>query len=505
MFFASFWRQLDARGRVAVGVAALVVVIATIVGAAWVLAPRYQVLFSDLAPEDAAVMTAELDRMKTPYKLNDDGTAILVSAETVHKTRLKLLSKNLPLHGAVGFELFNGADFGMTDFAQKVNYQRALQGEITRTILSIDGIQSARVILALPEQQLFKKRDSEPKASINLVLKPGVTLTHDQVNGIARLVSAAVPDIALQNVTIVDQHGIALTGAAGANGDRDEGGSGSAALDLKKSTEAYLARKLNDVLTQTFGAGKAIARVDVTLDMNRVQSTREELLPSTKDGAAGVLVRERSEGEGGASVALPPLPSSGVGVGAGSPATSTRQEREYQVGRDVKQTVSMPGAVRRIAIAAIVNDSLDPSQIAHLKEVLAATVGYDASRGDTIAVYPFTQLASLDQGRAAAGAPYQGAATEQATVLSAPSSDARGGARGWRAHGSQALAALPSWIVVGIAAIAALIVVCFGFVLGARKPRVAPAAQPLDEAQRETLLSDMQRWLAAEPSQGTPQ
>lgn len=501
MFFASFWRQLDRRGRIAVSIAALAIVVATIAGAGWVLAPRYQVLFSDLAPEDAAVMTAELDRMKTPYKLSDDGTAILVSAETVHKTRLKLLSKNLPLHGAVGFELFNGADFGMTDFAQKVNYQRALQGEITRTILSIDGIQSARVILALPEQQLFKKQDSSPKASINLVLKPGVTLTHDQVNGIARLVSAAVPDIALQNVTIVDQHGIALTGAAGTNGDRDDGGSGSAALDLKKSTEAYLARKLNDVLSQTFGSGKAIARVDVTLDMNHVQSTREELLPSTKDGAAGVLVRERSEGEGGASVALPPLPGSGV---TAAPSTSARQEREYQVGRDVKQTVSMPGAVRRIAIAAIVNDSLDASQIAHLKEVLAATVGYDASRGDTIAVYPFTQLASFDQGRAAAVAHEQTGATESPAVLSMPASEARGGVRSWSGRGSHSLAALPSWMLVGFVAVVALIVVCCGFVLGARKTQPAPAAQPLDEKQRATLLSDMERWLAAEPSQGTP-
>jgi flagellar M-ring protein FliF len=503
MLLASFWRQLDTRGRVAVGIMALVIVAAAVAGAAWVLAPRYQVLFSDLAPEDAAVMTAELDRMKTPYKLGDDGASILVSAETVHKTRLKLLSKNLPLHGAVGFELFNGADFGMTDFAQKVNYQRALQGEITRTILSIDGIQSARVLLALPEQQLFKKRDSDPKASINLVLKPGVTLTHDQVNGIARLVSAAVPDIALQNVTIVDQHGIALTGSAGANGEHDEGGSGSAALDLKKSTEAYLARKLNDVLGQTFGAGKAIARVDVTLDMNRVQNTREELLPSTKDGAAGVLVRERSEGDGGGSVALPPLPGSGVVAGA-APGSSERHEREYQVGRDVKQTVSTPGAVRRIAIAAIVNDTLDASQVAHLKEVLAATVGYDATRGDTIAVYPFAQLTPLGQTRAAADAPALGGVTDQPAVASLPASAMRTDGRESASRGPHWLAAAPAWLLGTIAAGVALLVVCAGFVVSGRKPQPGRDAQPLDEAQRAALLSDMERWLAQEPLQGTP-
>jgi flagellar biosynthesis/type III secretory pathway M-ring protein FliF/YscJ len=235
--------------------------------------------------------------------------------------------------------------------------------------------------------------------------------------------------------------------------------------------------------------------------MNRVQSTREELLPSTKDGATGVLVRERSEaeGEGGSSGALPPLPGSSALVA--SPATSGRHEREYQVGRDVKQTVSVPGAVRRIAIAAVVNDTLDASQVAHLKEVLAATVGYDASRGDTIAVYPFKQVAPL--GQDATDNQPQAAASEQPSVLASPASGGRGDVRVTTTHALRWLAALPAWLIAAVAAAAALIAVFFWLVYSARKSQPVGEERPLDEAQRAALLSDMERWLAAAPSQGT--
>jgi flagellar M-ring protein FliF len=500
MFIVSFWRQLDTRARLVLGVIVSALVLATVAGIVWVATPRYQVLFSDLAAEDAAVMTAELDRMKTPYKLNDDGTAILVAPEAVHKTRLKLLAKNLPLHGAVGFELFNGADFGMTDFAQKVNYQRALQGEITRTILSVDGIQSARVILALPEQQLFKKSDSKPKASINLVLKPGESLSHDQVNGIARLVSAAVPDIALQDVTIVDQHGITLTGVASGSADPETDGAAGAALELKKSTEAYLAHKLNDVLNQTFGPGKAIARVDVTLDMDRVQRTREQLLPAGKDAATGVLVKERSEGEGGGAAPLPPLPGAGASAGPAAP-TSERHEREYQVGRDVEQSVSTPGTVRRIAIAAVVNDTLDAAQVARLKDILAATAGYDPARGDTIALYPFGQLASLPQG----AAPAAEAANPDTGMLPASSVQAQAPVRTAASARAHVIGTSLGWLLGGLALVIGLAGIFAVRLFGARSRHAAHAARPLDSAQRAVLLADMQRWLAAETPNGTPQ
>ena len=174
------WHGMPGRSR-GLLIAGMVMIFALVaVLGWWAYRPDYQILFADLAPRDAAAMTSELDKLKTPYQLGDGGNAILVPRDLVYKTRLKLMGKEVPLHGAVGFEVFNNADFGMTEFVQKVNYQRAIQGELTRTILAIDEIQSARVHLAIPEQGLFKKSASKSKGSVTLTMKPGQSLSGEQ-------------------------------------------------------------------------------------------------------------------------------------------------------------------------------------------------------------------------------------------------------------------------------------------------------------------------------------
>jgi flagellar M-ring protein FliF len=167
---AEIWQRSDRSARWGMLVGAGAVLLLTGWLAFWALAQDYQVLFVDLASQDAAAMIGELDKMKVPYKIGEGGTSILVPKDMVYKTRIKMMGRDLPLRGAVGFELFNNTDFGMTEFAQKVNYQRALQGELTRTIMAIEEVQSVRVHLALPEQGLFKKSLSKPKASITLAL-----------------------------------------------------------------------------------------------------------------------------------------------------------------------------------------------------------------------------------------------------------------------------------------------------------------------------------------------
>ena len=139
------------------------------------------ILFSNLRPTDAATIVAELDKKKVPYRLADDGTTILVSADKVDATRLGILSQDLPLKGSVGFELFNKSDIGLTEFAQKINYQRALQGELSRTIMAIDAVDTARVHLSLPEDTIFRDDKRSPKASIALTLKPGRSLSTTSV------------------------------------------------------------------------------------------------------------------------------------------------------------------------------------------------------------------------------------------------------------------------------------------------------------------------------------
>jgi flagellar M-ring protein FliF len=248
-----FWTGLSKQARIGLVSGIALILVLLVITAWYVLRVEYQVLFADLKPQDAQAMTAELDRLKIPYKLGDSGTAILVDQATVHNTRIKLMGKDFPLHGAVGFELFNNTDFGMTEFAQKINYQRALQGEITRTILGLAEVQDARVHLALPEQGLFKQATSRAKAAIHLTLRQGHLLRQEQITGIQRLVAAAVPSMAVQDVTIVDNRGVALTRVAGTEGETDN----SQRLDLKRDTETHLSRKAGAVLDRVFGPGQA--------------------------------------------------------------------------------------------------------------------------------------------------------------------------------------------------------------------------------------------------------
>ncbi|MBC7604824.1 MAG: flagellar M-ring protein FliF, partial [Ramlibacter sp.] len=373
---SDFWTSLNGRSRASLVAGAALIVVATAGIATWLLRTDYQVLFADLKPQDAATMTSELDRMKVPYRIGADGNTILVDATTVHATRLKLMGKDMPLHGAAGFELFNNADFGMTEFAQKINYQRALQGELTRTILSLAEVRDARVHLALPEEGLFKRATSKAKAAITLSLKAGQTLRPEQITGIQRLVAAAVPGISAQDVTIVDEQGIALTRPVGVEGEQDMG---SARLDLKRDTERMLARKAMDVLDSAVGPGQAMATVDVTLNMDQVRTTTEEVLGAHGGQAlSGVIVREREN----ARDTGPPLGPQGEAARAGN----SQREVEYQVGRRTEQIATQPGAIKRLQVVAVIRQPMSDEQAERIRQLVGAAVGSVSDRGDSVVV-----------------------------------------------------------------------------------------------------------------------
>lgn len=377
-----FWKGL-ARPARALLVGGLVLFLAAVVFFAWwAFRVEYQVLFSDLKPQDALAMTAELDKQKVPYRLGDGGSTILVDKTQVHATRIKLMGKEIPLQGVVGFELFNNTDFGMTEFAQKINYQRALQGELTRTILSLAEVSEVRVHLALPEQGLFKQASSKPKAAITLTLKQGQNLRPEQVFGIQHLVASATPGMTMADVAVVNHQGVALSRVA-ANAETGAApGSSSARLDLKKETEDYLARKAALVLDQSFGAGQALASVDVLLNMDQIRITTEEVIPASgreNKPPAGVMVRERESARDAGVAPLDARP----GTGANG---SMQREVEYQVGRRVEQVVSQPGSIRRIQVVAVVRKALDAGDEELTRKVIAAAVGASLERGDTVVV-----------------------------------------------------------------------------------------------------------------------
>lgn len=461
------WRSMATAARVGLIVGMLLIVALAAGLGLWAYRSDYQILFSDVAPADAASMTAELDKMKTPYQLADGGHTILVPHDLVYKTRLALMGKELPLHGAVGFEVFNNADFGMTEFVQKVNYLRAIQGELTRTILALDEIQAARVHLALPEQGLFKKAQTKPKASVTLTMKNGKVLAPEQVAGIQRLVAASVPDIVSGDVTVLNQHGVALTRVAQADG----GETALTQLDGKRGAEEYLLKKVTAVLDRTYGVGEAVATVDVALNLDQSKVTTEEVLPAKNAdpaaSATGVVVRERTssrDGDGASAAA------GGTKLGGG-PASNTT-EFDYQVGRRVEQVVTASGTVKRMMVAVLVKQAMSEEQLDKLKEVVAAAAGFNARRGDAVVVYAMNALAT-PQPSPAAAVDGSAIAEEVATQPAALSSSR-----------------MVAPALGGLAAL--LVLVAIGFSLGARRKQ---AAARLTAAEREQLLRDVRQWI----------
>jgi flagellar basal-body M-ring protein/flagellar hook-basal body protein fliF len=213
MSFIDEFRHYSQTRQVLLIVAAFVVVCTiSVAGYFTFLRTPYEALFSSLRTSDAATIVADLVKKKVPYRLKDGGSTILVPAGVADSTRLDVMSEDLPIKGQVGFELFNKSDMGLTEFAQKINYQRALQGELARTIMTLDSVDTARVHLSLPDPSVFREDKRPPKASATLIPRPGRLVPGAAVAGIRRLIAAAVPDLDPVDVVILDQHGDVLAG-----------------------------------------------------------------------------------------------------------------------------------------------------------------------------------------------------------------------------------------------------------------------------------------------------
>jgi flagellar M-ring protein FliF len=468
----------------------LVIVAAVVLVAWWAMRAPKSVLFSELSNQDVALLVAELDKLKVPFSVSSEGDAVLVDEAAVHKTRMALMTKPLPFQGAVGFELFNNADFGVSDYVQKINYQRALQGELTRTILSIDKIKSARVHLALPEQTLFKRDANKAKASIALTLKPGTALAPAQVLGIQRLVSASVQDIKTEDVTVIDQGGVVLSRAAG-----DELSAAVGQLDAKSAIEQMLTRKATQLLDLMFSPGEHMVAVDVALSNQQRKLTTEEVLAAGKPDKdlqpAGVIVREKTVSRDS--------PGSADGT-TGAGTVVTNQEVEYQTGKRIEQVVSAAGAITRVNVGVVLKHPFDAQQVERVKSVIGAAVGLDESRGDAISVYTMPLAAAIpiaadaiQDGPGPNGMGFktgQSLKPGQASALTAPPGDRRND----EAQSARTVQVLS--VVLAIAAFAAL-----AWAVLRLRQQAAQNRNALSSTQREALLQRMQDWV--HPPKGT--
>tara|TARA_R110000868_G_scaffold161995_7_gene392960 strand:- start:2176 stop:3870 length:1695 start_codon:yes stop_codon:yes gene_type:complete len=361
-------------------------------------------LFADVAPEDASKMTSALDAMKVEYQLKGDGTTIFVPQSRVLKLRMELAAKGLPAGGTVGYEIFDNADaLGTTSFLQNINHLRALEGELSRTIRAIDGIDAVRVHLVLPERELFSRDKREPSAS--LVLKVSGTLATAQVKAIQQLVASAVDGLTPGHVSIVDERGTLLASGAGDDGQSMV----SASIDERRGAyEQRLRQHVEDIVSRVVGVDKARVEVTAQMDYNRVTQTSDIYDPNGQVVRSTQTVEDKSDNSDGkdtqgVSVANNlPNPSAGSGDNSSvARQTANRNEEtvNYEISRTTKTEVLEPGRVKRLSVAVLVDGVYTTNaegksvytprtteEIAKIESLVKSAIGYDETRDDQIQV-----------------------------------------------------------------------------------------------------------------------
>lgn len=379
--------------------------------------PDWRVLYTNLGDKDGGAIVAQLSQMNVPYKHADGGGAIMVPADKVHDTRLRLASQGLPKGSVTGFELMENNRFGMTQFQERLSFQRGLEGELTRSIQSLASVQAARVHLALPNQNGFFREQQKPSASVLLTLYPGRTLDRAQVAGIVHLVASSVPEMNTKAVSVVDDQGKLLS--------NPPDGQDATAADVQKlqyvqQLEQTYTRRIIDILEPLVGAGNVKAQVSADVDFSQAEMTSEQHRPNQGDEPSAVRSQQLIEDRNGASAApagvpgavsnQPPAPGASpingaaapVGAGAQAAATqngSSRRESvvNYEVDKTVRVVREATGTVKRLSAAVVVNHkttldkagkpvtaAIAPAQIEQMTALVRETIGFNQNRGDSV-------------------------------------------------------------------------------------------------------------------------
>ncbi|HHY47669.1 MAG TPA: flagellar M-ring protein FliF [Firmicutes bacterium] len=397
----ALWHRLS-RGQWILLLAASALVVAAIV----ILVvrggrPAFVPLYTNLNMDDAAAIVSKLKEMNVNYRLAGGGQVIMVPEKDIYETRLALASEGLPAGSGVGFEIFDKSNFGATEFSQKVNYLRALQGELTRTIMQMAEVEQARVHLVIPEQELYLEKEKPATASVMLKLKRGASLTKKQVQGIRHLVASAVEGMKPENVTVLDVFGNILSPPQDGP-DAIAGALTLSQLEAKRAYEKELESSIAGMLEQVLGPQKASVRVNADIDFSQEETSSEIYEPGP--GGQGIVrstrrLQETFSSQGGQDAGQVPGVTTNVPAGlAGTPTYqasggggSSQQSRveettNYEITRRVEKRVKAPARIARLSVAAIIDGTLTPAQISSVTQAVSAAAGIDPARGDTIVV-----------------------------------------------------------------------------------------------------------------------
>lgn len=374
-------------------------------------APEYGVLFSDLKPADAQMIVDELKGSNVPYELTSGGTTVKVPVDRISEMRLKIAGSGRLSAGHVGFDLFDQARFGATDFEQQVNYQRAIEGELSRTLEEMDELEAARVHVVKPQESLYTERERPAKASVMLRVRQGRQLSPERVAAIVNLVSSAVEGLEPSDIAVTDTQGRLLSSSTeGAGGLLGDSGRFNSHLEARRKLEAETAARIVSLLEPVVGMGRVRADVAADLDFNQVEQTEEKYDPQSAvvrsqqssqevratGGAAGAIDPSAIGGVAGSRANDPSVPPATVRsqtLPAGSDqrlATTTN----YEIDRIFKKTIGSPGRVERLSVSVVVDfksikgvrTERTPEELQRLQELVSAAVGVNATRGDQVVV-----------------------------------------------------------------------------------------------------------------------
>lgn len=426
------------------GSAAIAIIIALFL---YLRSPDYRVLYSNLSDKDGGEIVTQLTQMNIPYRFAENGSALMIPADKVHETRLKLAQQGLPKGGAAGFELLDKEKFGISQFSEQINYQRALEGELARTVESLGPVQSARVHLALPKPSLFVREQKSPSASVTVGLLQGRVLDEGQINAIVHMISSSVAGLPASNVTIVDQSGRLLTQSDATSRDLN-----TTQLKYTQEVENRFQHRIETILAPVVGHGNVHAQVTAQIDFSRREETAEEYKPNQPPNQAAVRSKQNSTSEqsggplvGGVPGALSNQPSAAPSAPIEKPNANAKnngdeksdekpaQQRNntrnngyerilsdnhnnrydetinYEVDRTIRHTQLQAGAVQRLSVAVVVNyattqgkngpetQALTPEQLSQIEALTREAMGYSTERGDSLNVVntPFNDIAEV--------------------------------------------------------------------------------------------------------------
>jgi flagellar M-ring protein FliF len=379
----------------------------------------YALLYRGLAADEMAEVVRGLDAERIAYRFSEGGTSLEVPADQVYAARIRLAGQGLPRGGGAGFELFDRSDFGVTDFVHRVNYRRALQGELARSIAELEPVSRARVQIAIPERSAFAgAKERQPSASVVVDLRPGAELSEVQVRGIVHLVSAAVESLPAERVSIVDGRGRLLAPLGESLDPAQPGGTGN----YQERLESELASRIESILGHTVGSGRVAARVRADLDWTQKESTEERYDPDAQVERSVQRTSETDEDvtPAAASTGIPGvasnLPGAGGGVGASNANGNTRrtsrtsETTEYEISKTVSRSLEAAGTVKRLTVAILLDgkpgaqdgsfEAWDEKSVSQFEELAKHAVGFSAERGDrlTITNAPFRALDAEEEG-----------------------------------------------------------------------------------------------------------